>query len=364
MINFALLGCGRIAQRYGQLLAGGHIAGARLVGAAEVNTGRARAFSSAFGCPVYADMHEMLKVVRPDVVCVLTPSGMHADHVCVLASLVGSIVVEKPMALRLEDAHLMQQQVDACGCRLFVVKQNRYNLPVTKLREAIDQGRFGRLLMGTVRVRWCRPQAYYDQDPWRGTWKYDGGVLANQASHHLDLLEWFLGAPERIWARGYQLLANIQAEDTATALLDFKNGAAGVIEATTATRPRDAEGSLSVLGERGMVEIGGFAVNRMLRWQFDQMGEEDNLVQQQFSENPPDVYGFGHRRYLEAVVRALQQDGVPEVGVEDGVRSVRFLTALYTAMAQPGGLSFDSLAPQRDQCPLGADQVALFGQSE
>ena len=162
----------------------------------------------------------------------------------------------------------MIRACDEAGVKLFVVKQNRFNVPVVKAREALDAGRFGQLILGTVRVRWCRDQAYYDQDEWRGTWAYDGGVLTNQASHHVDMLEWFFGDVVSVHARAITALANIETEDTAVATLKFRNGALGIIEATTAARPTDLEGSLSILGEKGTVEIAGFAVNQIRHWRF------------------------------------------------------------------------------------------------
>ena len=173
------------------------------------------------------------------------------------------------MALTLDDADAMIRACDAHGIKLFVVKQNRFNVPVVKLREALDAGRFGKLVMGTVRVRWCRHQDYYDQDAWRGTWALDGGVLSNQASHHVDLLEWMMGDVESVFAHGATALVDIETEDTAVVrAASSRNGALGVIEATTAARPRDLEGSISILGENGTVEIGGFAVNEMQTWNF------------------------------------------------------------------------------------------------
>ena len=165
---------------------------------------------------------------------VLTPSGMHPAHVIACAKAGKHVVVEKPMALRLQDADDMIRACDEAGVKLFVVKQNRFNVPVVKAREALEAGRFGRLVLGTVRVRWCRDQAYYDQDAWRGTWAYDGGVLSNQASHHVDMLEWFFGDVVSVHARAVTALVKIEAEDTAVATLKFRNGALGIIEATTA----------------------------------------------------------------------------------------------------------------------------------
>ena len=166
--------------------------------------------------------------------------------------------------------------------------------------------RFGRLILGTVRVRWCREQSYYDQDAWRGTWAYDGGVLANQASHHIDMLEWFFGDVVSVHARAITALVKIEAEDTAIATLKFRNGALGIIEATTAVRPKDLEGSLSILGEKGAVEIAGFAVNQIRHWRFvDELGSDKEVIEN-YSVNPPNVYGFGHQAYYEHVVDCLQ----------------------------------------------------------
>ena len=189
--------------------------------------------------------------------------------------------------------------------RLFVVKQNRFNVPVLKAREALEAGRLGKLVLGTVRVRWCRDQSYYDQDAWRGTWAQDGGVIANQASHHVDMLGWFMGPVESVHARGARALVDIEAEDTVVATLRFRNGALGIVEATGATRPKDLEGSLSVLGGGGAIEIGGFAVNEIRHWQFVNPDPADAEVMERYSVNPPNVYGFGHQAYYEHVVDCL-----------------------------------------------------------
>lgn len=251
MLRFALVGCGRIAKRHSELLGHSEIAGARLVAVCDVVPVKAKGIGEQFSVPWYSDMHAMMRGVDADVAVVLTESGNHAQHVLALAPYGKHIVVEKPMALTLDDADAMIEACDKAGVKLFVVKQNRFNVPVKKLREALDRGRFGKLVLGTVRVRWCRLQAYYDQDAWRGTWALDGGVLTNQASHHVDLLVWMMGDVESVFAMTSTALARIEAEDTAVVSLRFANSAIGVIEATTAARPKDLEGSISVLGEGG-----------------------------------------------------------------------------------------------------------------
>jgi UDP-N-acetyl-2-amino-2-deoxyglucuronate dehydrogenase len=239
VLNFALVGCGRIAKRHSELLGRGIINSAKLVAVCDVVAKKAENLSKEFLVPAFTDMHEMMSAIDIDVVVVLTESGNHAAHVVALAPYGKHIIVEKPMALTLDDADAMISACYSSGSKLFVVKQNRFNLPVVKLRQAIEAGRFGKLFLGTVRVRWCRPQSYYDQAKWRGTWAMDGGVLTNQASHHVDLLEWMMGDVDSVFAMSTTALANIEAEDTAVVTLRFRNGALGVIEATTAVRPMD-----------------------------------------------------------------------------------------------------------------------------
>lgn len=332
VLNFALVGCGRIAKRHSELLGLNQIHNARLVAVCDLVINKAEKFAAEFSIPHFADMHEMMRTVNIDVVVVLTESGMHAKHVVALAPYGKHIVVEKPMALTLDDADAMIRACDEAGVKLFIVKQNRFNVPVLKLREALIAGRFGKLVLGTVRVRWCRPQAYYDQDPWRGTWALDGGVLTNQASHHVDLLEWMMGEVDSVYAMATTALANIEAEDTAVVTLRFKNGALGVIEATTAARPKDLEGSLSVLGEGGAVEIGGFAVNQMKVWSFTQPEKDDDKVMSEYSVNPPNVYGFGHQAYYEHVVDSILNNTRHLVGGLEGRKSLELINAIYESV--------------------------------
>lgn len=331
MYTFALVGCGRIAKRHAELLSG-VVDGAKLIAVCDANEAKAKSFSKTYGVDWFTDMDEMMKSAKPDIVSVLTPSGMHSNHVIQLSKFGKHIVVEKPMALTLNDADKMISACDENGSRLFVVKQNRFNVPVLKLREALKENRFGKLIMGTVRVRWCRPQSYYDQDSWRGTWALDGGVLTNQASHHVDLLEWMMGEVESVYAVSSTALANIETEDTAIAVLKFRSGALGCIEATTATRPKDLEGSISILGEKGTVEIAGFAVNQMKTWQFTDQTPEDDDVMDKYSVNPPNVYGFGHQAYYEHVLDCLQNGKQQLVDGLGGRRSIELISAIYESV--------------------------------
>lgn len=350
MINFAILGCGRIAKRHAELLGKGQIKGARLAAVCDIQGERADAFGANYGVPAFHSIEEMLARPDIDVVSVLTPSGMHAEHAIAVAAARKHVVVEKPMALTLSDANAMIEACDANGVRLFVVKQNRFNVPVVKAREALDAGRFGQLVLGTVRVRWCRDQSYYDHDSWRGTWAQDGGVLSNQASHHVDMLSWFMGDVESVHARGITALAKIEAEDTAVATIKFRNGALGIVEATSATRPKDMEGSLSVLGSGGSVEIAGFSVNKIRTWQFADAIASDADVMDKFSVNPPNVYGFGHQAYYEHVVDCFVNGTEALVDGHQGRQSLELIMALYESIASGREVT---LPLQVEHCKLG-----------
>jgi len=352
MLNFGLLGCGRIAPKHADALSCNQIPEARLAAVCDVQEDRARAFSEKYRVPYFTNLEAMMNEMQHklDVVNVLTPSGLHARDTIKIASFGKHVLVEKPMALTLDDADAMIEACDRAKVKLFVMKQNRYNLPVKKLRQAVESGRFGKMVMGTVRVRWCRRQEYYDQDAWRGKWAQDGGVLANQASHHVDLLEWMMGNVESVFAKSATRLVNIEVEDTAVAVLKFTSGALGVIEATTATRPRDLEGSISILGENGSVEIGGFALNEMKVWNFSSPQPDDEDALTKYRQNPPSVYGFGHQEYLAHVVDCIHNEKAALVAGLEGRKSLELISAIYESI-ETGKEVVLRFRPQR--CRLG-----------
>ena len=350
MLKFALVGCGRIAKRHSELLGCNQIESASLVAVCDIIEEKAKKLGEQFDIPYYTDMDEMMRNEDIDVVSVLSESGYHAKHVINLAKYGKHIVVEKPMALTLDDADEMIKTCDEYNVKLFVVKQNRFNIPVVKLREAMEANRFGKLVLGTIRVRWSRDQSYYDQASWRGKWSMDGGVLTNQASHHVDLLEWMMGEVESVFAKSMTALVDIEAEDTAIVMLKFRNGALGIIEATTAVRPKDLEGSISVLGEKGTVEIGGFAVNKMLHWNFTDKVEGDDTVMEKYSVNPPNVYGFGHQAYYEHVVDSIENNKAQLVDGLVGRKSLELVTAIYESI-ETGKEVFLRFKPTK--CKLG-----------
>lgn len=348
-VRFALIGCGRIVGKHIEVLKA--LPNTELIAVCDVDENRSKKIAAQHGLKSYKDYHTMMKSEKTlDVVSVLTESGLHGKIVTDLAPYEKHIIVEKPMALTLDDADKMISACDAHDIKLFVVKQNRYNKAVVKLKEAVEQGRFGKLVMGTVRVRWCRTQSYYDLDPWRGTWAMDGGVMTNQASHHIDLLEWMMGDVESVFAKTGTMLVDIETEDTGLAIVKFTNGALGLIEATTATRPKDLEGSISILGEKGSVEIGGFAVNEIKVWQFEDGQDKEEDVIESCRQKPDNVYGYGHYEYIRNVVDCLQHGQKALVDGLEGRKSLELINAIYES-AETGKEVPLKFRPKR--CRLG-----------
>jgi predicted dehydrogenase len=331
-LRFAIVGCGTIARKHAHALTN-YLDEAEVGAFVDLNIDRARDFSAKYGAPAFSSVKDMMSQVGEsiDAFCVLTPSGTHCDNVLDLVKYGRPLVVEKPLALRLDDADRMIEACDAYGVKLFVVHQNRYNLPIVKAREALEQGRFGRLVLGTVRLRWMRDQAYYDSESWRGTWAYDGGVFMNQAAHHIDMLTWFMGNVDSVRSLAATRLVKIECEDTGVAVMRFSSGALGVLEATTAARPKDLEGSISILGEKGSVVIGGFFMNELQTWNFEDKQPIDDVIFETYGKNPPEL-GYNHGEYLRGVIAAIQTKKAALVDGLEGRRSLELITALYESI--------------------------------
>ncbi|WP_029008289.1 Gfo/Idh/MocA family protein [Azospirillum halopraeferens] len=337
-VRVGVLGCGRVSQRYLEVFRDELADEAQVVACADPVADRARRFADALGAAV-VDGIDGLAAAKPDLVCVLTESGNHARHTLALIERGLNVVVEKPVALRPDDALAMRDAAAARGLICAVVKQNRYNPAMRFLRGAVDEGRLGRIVLAGVRVHWCRTQAYYD-DPWHGRWSMDGGVLAQQAIHHLDALQWIAGPVEAVCAHGRAVLNRLEAEDTAVAAVRFASGAMGTIEATTSARPRDVEASLHVVGESALAKIGGIALNRIETWEPVEPRPGDAEVPAHHSQEVPSGYGLGHGPYLRGVMDTLRagRTDVP-VGVDEGMTSLRLLHALYASMEEGGWVS-------------------------
>jgi UDP-N-acetyl-2-amino-2-deoxyglucuronate dehydrogenase len=327
--GFGLIGCGRISAKHLDAIV--KVPHACLVAVCDLIPEKAEKVGRAYGVPWYTDYKQLLERSDVDVVNVLTESGNHARVALDALASGRAVVVEKPMALRLQDADEMIATAHSHGVRLFTVKQNRYNPPIQLLRRAIDEGRFGRVIECTVRVRWHRGQEYYDQAAWRGTWAQDGGVITNQAIHYVDLMQWLMSGVASVYSLSGRFQHCIETEDTDIAVLRFANGALGTFEATTCANPHDLEGSVSVLGERGAVEVAGFAVNEMRTWQFADCRDYDA---QAFSSSykPDNVYGYGHVALLADIVSSLETGRPCMVEGAEGKKAVEVVTAMYESI--------------------------------
>ena len=264
------------------------------------------------------------------LVAVCTPSGLHPEHGVAAAKAGMHVVTEKPMAVSLKGADDLVRACEVAKVHLFVVKQNRLNPPIRLLKRAVERGRFGRIFLANVTVRWQRPQEYYDAEVWRGTWAYDGGAIMNQASHYVDLLQWIVGPVESVMAKTATQARKIEAEDSGAAVLRFVSGALGVIEVNVLTYPRNYEGSITLMGETGTVKIGGTAINRVEHWSFADYDDDDKLVETgAINTNPPTVYGFGHEGYYRNVLAVLR--GVAEADTDGraGRKSLALILAIY-----------------------------------
>lgn len=322
----AFVGCGRISANHFEALS--RIEGLELVAVCDSVEARARAAGERWGVPWFTSHEQMLARVPCDVVSIATPSGLHPQHGIAAARAGKHVVSEKPMAITLSAADALVQACDEAGVQLFVVQQNRLNATVQLVKRALDKGRFGRLYMANATVRWSRPQEYYDQAPWRGTWEFDGGAFMNQASHYVDLIQWFVGPVEGVMAKTATMARRIEAEDSGAALLKFRNGAIGVIEVTMLTFPKNYEGSITVLGERGTVKIGGTAVNRIEHWEFADYDDDDKLVDAA-NTAPPSVYGFGHEPYYRNVLKVLRGEAGPDTDGRGGRKSLELILGIY-----------------------------------
>jgi UDP-N-acetyl-2-amino-2-deoxyglucuronate dehydrogenase len=325
-VRVALVGCGRISRSHFDAIR--KVEGLTLVSVADNDVARAREVGAAEAVPAFGSLEEMLSEVSSDLAVICTPSGLHPAHGIVAARARRHVLTEKPMAISLEAADQLVHACDAAAVHLFVVKQNRLNPPIQLLRRAVDKGRFGRIYMANVTVRWTRPQDYYDAEPWRGTWEFDGGAIMNQASHYVDLMQWLVGPVESVMAKTATQARRIEAEDSGVAVLKFRSGALGMIEVSVLTYPRNLEGSITILGEKGSVKIGGTAVNRVEHWSFAEYDDDDKLIDAA-NTAPPTVYGFGHEGYYRNVLSVLRGDAKAETDGRAGRKSLELILGIY-----------------------------------
>jgi UDP-N-acetyl-2-amino-2-deoxyglucuronate dehydrogenase len=326
-IRIAVVGCGRIAASHFKAIEA-HRDDLELVAVCDTDPATLRATEERHGVAGFASLPQLLKGADVDVVALCTPSGLHPQQAILAARAGRHVITEKPMATRWSDGLHMVRECDEADVHLLVVKQNRRNTTLQALKRALEKGRFGRIYMVTLNVFWSRPQSYYDSARWRGTWEFDGGALMNQASHYVDLVDWLIGPVESVQAYVATLARNIQVEDTATVGVRWRSGALGSINVTMLTYPRNFEGSITVIGERGTARVGGVAVNEIQHWEFAEHDPDDDSVRSA-SYQTASVYGTGHTGYYANAVKVMRGEAEPDTDGREGLRSLELLIASY-----------------------------------
>ena len=328
-IRIAIVGCGRISKNhFGSIEK--HTDEFELVSVCDVDTSVLALHEAQYGVPSYRDMAQMLSEQDLDVVALCTPSGIHPEQAILAARHKVHVITEKPMATRWSDGLQMVKACDEAGVHLFVVKQNRLNTTLQLLKRAVTDKRFGKIHMVQLNVFWTRPQSYYDQgNGWRGTWEFDGGAFMNQASHYVDLLDWIIGPVEKVQAM-MSTTRDIEVEDTGVLNVKWRNGALGSMSVTMLTYPQNLEGSITILGEKGTVRIGGVAVNEIQTWQFADERDYDLQIKDA-NYQTTSVYGFGHPLYYKNIVDVMRGKAEPETDGREGIKSLELLVAAYMA---------------------------------
>jgi len=350
-IKVAIIGCGRISGHHCRAIQATD--GVELVAVCDLVKEKADDYGGEFGARTYTNYHEML-VENPDIntVAVVTPSGMHFEHVLdIINRYAKNIIVEKPTFMLPSQVEQAYQLAEEKGVRIFAVFQNRHNKAVQRVYQGLQDEELGKLRVVSVRVRWCRPQRYYDLAPWRGTFAMDGGCLTNQGIHHIDLLRMMGGEVESVCSNHRTLGAEIEVEDTATAIFRFREGAIGNLEITTAARPDDFEASISFVCEKGLAQIGGIAVNELQVYTPEP--EACGEASEDFSSN---VYGNGHYKIYGEIARALNEECDFPITKDDTLNTIRLLNAFYVSDEEQSWVDVQS---SRDSSRLGRPDDAL-----
>ncbi|KQV86541.1 Gfo/Idh/MocA family protein [Pelomonas sp. Root1237] len=326
-VRFALVGCGRIANNHFESIR--KLADdCELVDVCDIEPDALAAATASTGAKGHGNLTDMLAATTADCVILTTPSGLHSRQAIQVAQAGFHVMTEKPMATRWQEGLDMVRACDEAGVRLFVVKQNRRNPTLQVLKNAVTAGRFGRIYMVNVNVFWTRPQSYYDSAAWRGTWEFDGGAFMNQASHYIDLLDWIVGPVESVMAYTGTLARDIEVEDTGVAAVKWRSGAMGSINVTMLTYPKNLEGSITILGEKGSAVIGGVAVNEIKHWEFQTPDPADASIKDA-SYQTTSVYGIGHPLYYLNVIDVLRGQAKAETDGREGLKSLELLIGMY-----------------------------------
>lgn len=325
-IRIAVIGCGRISKNHF-----GSIEQLRsefeLIAVCDNDPQVLAEHVDRYKVPGYESIDQLLESEQLDLVTLCTPSGLHAAQTIKAAQSGVNVITEKPMATKWEDGLAMVKACDEANVKLFVVKQNRRNSTLQLLKRAVAEKRFGKIHMVHLNVFWTRPQEYYDRAKWSGTWDMDGGAFMNQATHYVDLMHWLIGPVESLHAM-ISTHRDIEVEDTGVVNIKWRNGALGSMAVTMCTYPNNLEGSITILGEKGSVRIGGVAVNEIQEWNFAEAKDYDSEIAEA-NYQTTSVYGFGHPPYFKNVADVLRGKDEPETDGREGLKSLELLISIY-----------------------------------
>lgn len=342
-MKYALIGCGRISPNHIAAAMKNNLEFVAMCDLVKENMeDKIAKFELPNSVKRYTDYRAMLEAEKPELVAIATESGKHAQIALDCMDYGCNLIIEKPIALSIEDADRIIEKANKLNLKVCACHQNRFNKSIQKIREAVEKKRFGKMFHGTAHIRWCRDHEYYDRASWRGTWEQDGGALMNQCIHNIDLLRWMMG-DEIIEVVGMTDRLHhdyIEAEDLGIALIKFKNGAYGIVEGTTNVYPKNLEETLYLFGEKGTVKAGGQSVNVIEEWRFSDMLDDPEEVKQRFHENPPNVYGYGHTPLYADVIDAIMNDRQPYVDAEAGKRALELVLAIYKSAKEGGNVKF------------------------
>ena len=280
---------------------------------------------------VYYDYRIMLRQEDIDICAICTESGYHAEIALYCLNHGKHVIVEKPMAMSIKDADEMIKTAKENNLKLAVCHQNRFNRTIQKLRQAVDEGRFGRIFAGTAKILWNRNKEYYDKADWRGTWKLDGGCLINQCTHNIDLLQWMIGSEIKTVYGEFSNYMHpyIETEDYGSIIIRFKNGAIGNVEGTVNVYPHNLEETLTILGEKGTVIIGGIALNKILVWDFADKRDCLEQVQMECDTDISTIYGKGHGPLYQDFISAIRENKDPLIDGTEGKKSLSIILMAY-----------------------------------
>ncbi len=327
-IQLAIIGCGRVAGHHIKAII--QNPNLELVALCDIDPEASEKIDASFNFQHYKNYHEMMKKhPNIDVVAIVTPSGMHFEHAYDMINLYKKhVVVEKPIVMTPQQGKILAEIALQNNLTVFPTHQYRFNRCIQRVKHGISCRELGKIFLATVRMRWCRPQSYYERAPWRGTFALDGGCTTNQGVHHLDLLRYLNGEVKRVNAVMKTIGSKIEVEDTVVCLLEFENGSIGNFEVTTAARPNDFESSLSILGSKGIAVVGGAFTDKLLEFSPDK--SQVNLC----SDNFQDAYGHGHNDIYRGVSQTLLGVGKPALTFEDGMKTIHLLHAIYASAEQ------------------------------